>query len=178
MVVATSTIALQEQLLSDVQHLQEMLGTDREMILDKGQTHYVCGKRTEQYTADPEVPLSIEIKSCIESGAQERKDFAFPVPQKVWDRINVSRFNRRNCFACKNKCLYYNIRKKMQYVDGIVLCNQDFLTAHLQQRSRMQRGLLSEKVDLTSLTAQDSPPMKMAFFLTRNRLLSPMINML
>lgn len=33
-----------------------------------------------------------------------------------------------------------------------------------------------EKMDLTSLTAQDSPPMKMAFFLTRNRLLSPMIN--
>lgn len=147
-VVATSTIALQEQLLNDVQHLQEMLGTDREVILAKGQTHYVCGKRAGQYTADPEVPLSDEIKTCIESGAQERKDFAFPIPQKVWDRINVSRFNRRDCFACKNKCLYYNIREKLQYVDGIVLCNQDFLTAHLQQRSRMQRGLLSEKVDL------------------------------
>lgn len=147
-VVATSTIALQEQLLNDVQHLQEMLSTDREVILAKGQTHYVCGKRADQYVADLEAPLSSEIKICIESGAQERKDFEFPIPQKIWDRINVSRFNRRNCFACKNKCLYHNIREKLQYVDGIVLCNQDFLTAHLQQRSRMQRGLLSEKVDL------------------------------
>lgn len=147
-VVATSTIALQEQLLSDVQHLQKMLHTDREVVLAKGQTHYVCGKRASQYTGDPEALLSNEIKVCIESGAQERKDFDFSIPQKVWDRVNVSRFSMRNCFSCKNKCLYYDIRAALQCKKGIILCNQDFLTAHLQQRSRMQCGLLSENTDL------------------------------
>lgn len=147
-VVATSTIALQEQLLSDVQRLQEMLNTDREVILAKGQAHYVCGKRASQYIADPEAPLSNEIKAGLDASAQERKDFKFLIPSKTWEKINVSRFSLYACASCPDKCLYYYIRDRLQYIDGIILCNQDFLTAHLQKRSRMQRGLISGRVDL------------------------------
>lgn len=147
-VVATSTIALQEQLLSDVRRLQDMLNTDREVILAKGQTHYVCGKRASQYIAGPGAPLSSEIKTGIESGAQERKDFGFLIPQKIWEKINVSRFSMRGCAFCENKCLYHSIRSRLKYINGVILCNQDFLTAHLQQRSRMQGGLLSDEVEL------------------------------
>lgn len=146
--VATSTIALQEQLLSDVQRLQKMLGTGREVILAKGQTHYVCGKRAGQYIADPAAPLREEIEAGLKSGAQERKDFEFPIPQKIWEKINVSRFSMYACASCPDKCLYYHIRDRLQYIDGIILCNQDFLTSHLQKRSRMQRGLISERVNL------------------------------
>ena len=147
-VVATSTIALQEQLLSDVQRLQEMLNTGREVILAKGQAHYVCGKRASQYLTDPTAPLSNEIKTGLEDGAQERKDFGFPIPPKIWEKINVSRFSMHTCASCSDKCLYYHIRDRLQYIDGIILCNQDFLTAHLRKKSRMQRGLISDRVDL------------------------------
>lgn len=147
-VVATSTIALQEQLLSDVQRLQKMLGTDRKVILAKGQTHYVCGKRASQYITDPAAPLCSEIKAGLEAGAQERKNFGFPIPQKIWEKMNVSRFSMYACASCANKCLYYCIRDQLMRIDGIILCNQDFLTAHLRKRSRMQRGLISEQADL------------------------------
>ena len=147
-VVATSTIALQEQLLGDVQRLQKMLGTGREVILAKGQTHYVCGKRAGQYISDPSAPLYKEIKSGLESGAQERKNFGLPIPQRIWDQINVTRFSMHACASCTDKCLYYHIRDRLMYEDGIILCNQDFLTAHLQRRSRMQRGLISEQAEL------------------------------
>ena len=52
------------------------------------------------------------------------------------------------CASCPDKCLYYHIRDRLQYIDGIILCNQDFLASPLQKMSRMQRGLLSERVDL------------------------------
>lgn len=52
------------------------------------------------------------------------------------------------CAPCPNKCLYYHIRDRLQYIDGIILCNQDFLTAHLRKKSRMQRGPISKRVDL------------------------------
>lgn len=147
-VVATSTIALQEQLLSDVQRLQEMLNTGREVILAKGQAHYVCSKRAGQYITDPAAPLGNEIKAGLEAGAQERKDFGFPIPAKIWEKINVSRFSMHACNSCSDKCLYYHIRDRLQFIDGIILCNQDFLTAHLRKKRRMQRGLISDRVDL------------------------------
>ena len=89
-----------------------------------------------------------EIKAGLETGAQERKDFGFPIPQKTWEKINVSRFSMHACAPCPNKCLYYHIRDRLQYIDGIILCNQDFLTAHLRKKSRMQRGPISKRVDL------------------------------
>lgn len=43
-IVATSTIALQEQLWDDVHDVMPLLNTDPEVILAKGQTHYLCHK--------------------------------------------------------------------------------------------------------------------------------------
>ena len=40
-IIATSTIALQEQLWRDVYAVMPLLGLNRDVILAKGQTHYV-----------------------------------------------------------------------------------------------------------------------------------------
>ena len=50
--------------------------------------------------------------------------------------------------AVKKKCLYHAIRSKIKYTDGIILCNQDFLTAHLQQIRGWQDGLINREADL------------------------------
>ena len=54
----------------------------------------------------------------------------------------------RNCSGCEKKCLYHAIRSKIKYTDGIILCNQDFLTAHLQQIRGWQDGLINREADL------------------------------
>ena len=54
----------------------------------------------------------------------------------------------RNCGSCEKKCLYYAIRSQLRYTDGIVLCNQDFLTAHLRQVRRGLDGLINREADL------------------------------
>lgn len=89
-----------------------------------------------------------ELANGIEQGFQERKQFPSSIPQNIWDKVNIQRFSMRNCGSCEKKCLYYAIRSKLKYIDGIVLCNQDFLTAHLRQLRRGQDGLINREADL------------------------------
>ena len=147
-IVATSTIALQEQLWDDVHDVMPLLNTDPEVILAKGQTHYLCHKRANEYLSMDGAVIPKELADGIEEGFQERKQFPPFLPQNIWDKVNIQRFSMRNCGPCEKKCLYYAIRYQLRYTDGIVLCNQDFLTAHLRQIRRGQDGLINRDADL------------------------------
>ena len=48
-IVATSTIALQEQLWDDIHIVMKLLNLQPEVILAKGQSHYLCHKRADEY---------------------------------------------------------------------------------------------------------------------------------
>ena len=147
-IVATSTIALQEQLWDDVHDVMPLLNTDPEVILAKGQTHYLCHKRANEYLSMDGAVIPKELADGIEEGFQERKQFPPFLPQNIWDKVNIQRFSMRNCGPCEKKCLYYAIRSQLRYTDGLVLCNQDFLTAHLRQIRRGQDGLINRDADL------------------------------
>ena len=147
-IVATSTIALQEQLWDDVHDVMPLLNTDPEVILAKGQTHYLCHKRANEYLSMDGAVIPKELADGIVVGFQERKQFPPFLPQNIWDKVNIQRFSMRNCGPCEKKCLYYAIRSQLRYTDGIVLCNQDFLTAHLRQIRRGQDGLINRDADL------------------------------
>ena len=147
-IVATSTIALQEQLWDDVHDVMPLLNTDPEVILAKGQTHYLCHKRANEYLSMDGAVIPKELADGIEEGFQERKQFPPFLPQNIWDKVNIQRFSMRNCGPCEKKCLYYAIRSQLRYTDGIVLCNQDFLTAHLRQIRHGQDGLINRDADL------------------------------
>ena len=147
-IVATSTIALQEQLWDDVHDVMPLLNTDPAVILAKGQTHYLCHKRANEYLSMDGAVIPKELADGIEEGFQERKQFPPFLPQNIWDKVNIQRFSMRNCGPCEKKCLYYAIRSQLRYTDGIVLCNQDFLTAHLRQIRRGQDGLINRDADL------------------------------
>ena len=147
-IVATSTIALQEQLWDDVHDVMPLLNTDPEVILAKGQTHYLCHKRANEYLSMDGAVIPKELADGIEEGFQERKQFPPFLPHNIWDKVNIQRFSMRNCGPCEKKCLYYAIRSQLRYTDGIVLCNQDFLTAHLRQIRRGQDGLINRDADL------------------------------
>ena len=48
-VIATSTIALQEQVVSDIKTISDMIDYHPEIVNTKGQNHFICRKRAEQY---------------------------------------------------------------------------------------------------------------------------------
>ena len=125
-----------------------LLNTQPEVILAKGQTHYLCHKRANEYINMEDAVIPKELTDGIEQGFQERKQFSSSLPQSIWDKVNIQRFSMRNCGSCEKKCLYYAIRSQLRYTKGIVLCNQDFLTAHLRQLRRGQDGLINREADL------------------------------
>ena len=47
-VIATSTIALQEQLKNDIEIIKQMLGMHTDVLIAKGQTHFLCRKRMDE----------------------------------------------------------------------------------------------------------------------------------
>ena len=147
-IIATSTIALQEQLWRDVHAVMPLLGLNRDVILAKGQTHYLCNKRADEYMCDPKADPPDALKEGIRQGYEERKDFPEVLPQGVWDKVNVQRFSMKNCGSCEKKCKYYKVRASLKYTDGVVLCNQDFLTQHLMKLRRGQDGLINAAADL------------------------------
>jgi ATP-dependent DNA helicase DinG len=144
-VIATSTIALQEQLLKDIGRLKDLLGIQTNVILAKGQAHYLCSKRAEAYLLTPGAEMVDVIEECMKAGHHDRRSFTCAVPSAIWDKINISRFNKRSCMACAHRdyCQYYQLRDDLRYSDGITLCNQDLLTAHLFRLSRGQEGFLN-----------------------------------
>ena len=80
-IIATSTIALQEQLWRDVHAVMPLLGLNRDVILAKGQTHYLCNKRADEYMCDPKADPPDALKEGIKQGYEERKDFPEVLPQ-------------------------------------------------------------------------------------------------
>lgn len=50
--IATSTIALQEQLIKDVKKICSYIKHRPEIILAKGMTHFACRKRADEYFKD------------------------------------------------------------------------------------------------------------------------------
>ncbi len=66
-IVATSTIALQEQLWKDIHDVMPLLNTRPEVILAKGQTHYLCHKRANEYLSMEDAIIPKELADGISS---------------------------------------------------------------------------------------------------------------
>lgn len=146
-VIATSTIALQEQLLNDAAALQELLETQCKVILAKGQTNYLCRRRADEYLARPDAEMADALRELIDKGCQDRADFPSDLPSGVWDRLCILRYGH-SCWNCHHSCAYRRMREDIRFTDGIVICNQDFLTAHLQKLFKGQDGLINRTVEV------------------------------
>lgn len=147
-IIATSTIALQEQLLGDVKRLQGLLNMDQDIVLVKGQTHYICRKRAEIYLADRKAALRDQIIKGIRNGCQERKSFPFEIPNRTWDKIGINRFGKETCLDCTYPCDYKKTRDALKRTKGIILCNQNFLIAHLDAVGRFSEGMMNRNAEI------------------------------
>lgn len=147
-VIATSTIALQEQVVSDIKTISDMIDYHPEIVNTKGQNHFICRKRAEQYFGKSEKPSNILL--AIRDGADERKDFTMRIDNRTWNNINVNGYNSESCYFCKyaSECEYRRIRVRMEYTNGIIVCNQDLLLANQEKLSDMRRGLINSDVDV------------------------------
>lgn len=147
--VATSTITLQEQLAGDVQKVAQMLDIKADVLIAKGQSHYICRKAFED-AGIRDICLKEKVKEIIEEGGSERNNFPIEIPENIWEKICVSRYSKQRCRkTCPyvSGCVYHDLRRNMLSA-GFIICNQDLLTAHLMHISDGIEPILNPGIKL------------------------------
>ena len=153
-VIATSTIALQEQLKADIEIIKQMLGMHTEVLIAKGQTHFLCKKRMDECFTKHFINLkeeNQEIYTVISKSGYERSDWNVTIPEEIWNKINVKEFNLRYCketCSYHDKCHYYTLRQDMLDTFGIIVCNQDLLAVNMRKKSMERSPLMSKDIGL------------------------------
>ena len=148
--IATSTIALQEQLIKDIRKISNYINHKPEIVLAKGMTHFVCKNRSESFFKNFKGEYTDEIKilnKYIEIGKSDRKDINIDVDEEIWECINVKSTEHSKCKYFKN-CAFMELRERMLNTKGIIICNQDLLTVHYQKLKNNSKGLISPDIDL------------------------------
>ncbi|MEG0307540.1 MAG: ATP-dependent DNA helicase [Clostridium sp.] len=150
-IIATSTIALQEQLIQDVKRISSYVNHRPEIVLAKGMTHFACKSRADKYLK-PKVDKGLEedaetLYRYIYGGKIDRKNINMDIDEELWSNVKVEITDHSKCKHFKS-CRFMELRSDMLNTEGVILCNQDLLTVHLQKLRRGQKGLLNPAVDL------------------------------
>ena len=146
-VISTSTILLQEQLINDINKLSEILHIYPKVVLAKGMTHFKCMYRAKNYVKKNKKKIDKELKSWINNvSVGDRSEFK-PIDDKIWNKINVKECTYSRCKMFE-KCYYIKKRKKLLTTKGIILCNHDLLTVDLKRKKNFERNILSENISL------------------------------
>lgn len=147
-VIATSTIALQEQLAADIQIIEDIIGYHPEIVLAKGQNHFLCKRRFEEYFLCKKDENARKLYDEIDKGGCQKADWDCYIPDNIWNQINVKEFSptfcRQNCVH-KDYCFYYNLRQELLNTNGIILCNQDLLTINLRKRRSYSKEIITDR---------------------------------
>lgn len=147
-IIATSTIALQEQLAADVKVIEDLLGYHPDIVLAKGQNHFLCKYRCDEHFLCEKDEAARKMYEEIDKGGCQKADWDFYIPDNIWNQINVKEFNpvfcRQNCVH-KEYCYYYELRQELLDTNGIILCNQDLLTINLKKRYSYSKEIITDK---------------------------------
>ena len=144
-VIATHTLALQDQLLrKDVPLLLRALPAEFSVVLAKGRNNYVCLRRLRSTRQDARDLLPhLEERVVLEKIAAwaehtrdgTRQSLPFDPPPQVWSRVQAEAGNclgRRCDFY--DACHYQAGRRRLQNAD-LIIANHAFLFADLALRS-------------------------------------------
>lgn len=147
--IATSTIALQEQLIKDVKKICSYIKHRPEIILAKGMTHFACRKRADEYYKDKDCLNEDEetLYKYIENGTVDRRFINLDINDDIWENVSIKATDHSKCEYFKT-CRFMRLRNDMLETKGVILCNQDLLTVHFQKLKKGQKGLLSNNIDL------------------------------
>lgn len=144
-IIATSTIALQEQLMKDTKSVMKMTGININVTVAKGMRNYICPRRLNnaiKRQKDKEIYQSIS--AMMNKKGSDRASVGINIPDKEWELINVQNYGEK-CHNCimKSSCGYYTLREQLRKGHGIVICNQNMLVAHLQNLNTGGRGIFN-----------------------------------
>lgn len=141
-IIATSTIALQEQLERDVNTVLNMIGVKTKVEVAKGMKNYIClRKLRKQRKSNEEFDDLYELAI---QGVQHKSELS--ITDKSWDKICIKSVNKK-CDACKyrDRCEYLQMRERIRCNDSIIICNQNMLVSHLLNKES-GKGIFKDNI--------------------------------
>lgn len=156
-VIATSTIALQEQLERDVHNVLKMIGVKAKVEVAKGMKNYICLREARKHRKENE-----EFAALFELALRgvQRKS-ALIVTDRAWDKVCITSVGQK-CDDCKyrGRCEYLQMRERIRCNDSIVICNQNMLVSHLLNMES-SRGIF--KGNLSTLVVDEAHNLESKF---------------
>lgn len=157
-VIATSSIALSEQLMQDALQAQRITGVKADPVLAKGANNYVCINRViehEEQLADYRQgkygdefdERLLEIPDWVLDHAhlcKDRSEFPRPMEDWVWRYINADRCQSSRC-AFKTDCGFQEMRRKIGESGSarIIIANQDLFIVNQINEYRGGSGFIN-----------------------------------
>lgn len=145
-VIATSTIALQEQLNRDAHNVLKMLGANIDIIVAKGMKNYICKRRLKGFVSrNKQDFISQKLLNIVQNGNCDTAKINMKIPKKILEKITIKNFGNEYCKTCEGRisCEYSAIRKQIADGKNIVICNHNMLVSHLINSNRSQ-GIFNE----------------------------------
>ena len=149
-IIATATVALQEQLaLQDLPQLERLLKIKLQYSVAKGRRRYVCTQRLYQATDSSQSELALfgvdeqplpqddtqQIQQLIDALESEwdgdRDTLEQGVPETLWQRIttDAAGCSNRQCAFFK-ECAYFKSKRQLQKAE-IIVTNHDLLLSDI-----------------------------------------------
>jgi len=132
-VISTSSIALQKQLLDDVKSVSKLLGFNLKVEVAKGINNYVCIKEMDKLAG---VTNNSDIKKILidlekeirEKNSIDKSDLS-EICEEIWKKIQIK--NRNSCSNCSysRRCLYKHHVNEIDKADVVITNHAYFVTA-------------------------------------------------
>lgn len=139
-IISTSSIALQEQLVKEIEALSKMFGVEIPVTVAKGKNNYVCPRRLESYLdSTPNPPEKEEImRIIVDEKGYDKKSFG-SISSQTWEKINVSNLNCRDCRFYES-CPYQLQRRSWIRPGTNIITNHDMLLENLKRAGQSNNG--------------------------------------
>lgn len=149
-VIATSTIALQEQLNRDAHNVLKMLGVNIDIVVAKGMKNYICKRRLNGFVSrNKQDFIAQKLFNIVQNGSQDIAKINVKIPDKILKKITIRNFGDGYCNVCEStmSCEYSAIRKQIASGNNIVICNQNMFISHRINSNRSQ-GIFNENCSI------------------------------
>lgn len=144
--IATSSIALQEQLIDDINKMANILGFSPMVQLAKGMRNYACLKEclnVEQFENQNKENLQ-KLIELVKSGVIDKAKLP-EISSKDWSKINAESCNSRTC-ENKDDCVFIRDRERLKIMNGIIVTNQDMLIKNLINRNAYKQEMFNKEI--------------------------------
>ena len=86
-VIATSTIALQEQLNRDAHNLLKMLGVNIDIVVAKGMKNYICKRRLKGFVSrNKQDFVSRKLLNIVQNGSPDIAKINMKIPDRILEK--------------------------------------------------------------------------------------------